>query len=148
MSELSRADYYRIMCEARGIDTPCAKCSGTGELSYSSTATWRGGIGGQAFTSGVCCHCWGSGDAHRPWTNLRELEDKHRTELRKACASDVAKRCGATLSDMSEPVIELCAILDDVSSPRKRKVRPRWFYMLCQVLSRELKLSIGDEVGE
>ena len=54
----SRADYIRH---------PCAECGGSGYRLYASTATWRGGIGGQAMTTDVCDKCWGSGDATKPW---------------------------------------------------------------------------------
>lgn len=47
----------------RGVETPCPKCHGAGGRMYPSTSTWRGGVGGQSFTRGVCDACWGSGDA-------------------------------------------------------------------------------------
>ena len=50
-----------------------ARCSGFGVIAYGSTATWRGGAGGQMVTSGVCDHCWGSGSHSKPWLNLRTL---------------------------------------------------------------------------
>lgn len=58
----------------RGVETACPKCGGSGAIWYGSTAMWRGGIGGAAMTRGACSTCWGSGDADRPWTNLRNLE--------------------------------------------------------------------------
>jgi len=65
----------RYLEEIRGIskDNICPKCGGIGERTYSSTSTWRGGIAGQMLTDGICDTCWGSGDATRPWTNLRVL---------------------------------------------------------------------------
>ena len=45
----------------------CTSCSGHGKRTYGSTATWRGGLGGQMMTNGVCDGCWGSGDRHNPW---------------------------------------------------------------------------------
>jgi len=62
----------------RGIDIqmgdkPCPKCGGVGHRAYGNTSTWRGGIGGQMITDGICDECWGSGNAAKPWTNLREL---------------------------------------------------------------------------
>lgn len=54
--------------------TPCVGCAGLGVKAYGSTATWRGGIGGQAITNDICDTCWGSGDASRPWLNLREYD--------------------------------------------------------------------------
>jgi hypothetical protein len=51
----------------------CGECMGAGIKGYSDTTTWRGGIGGQAMTSGVCDKCWGSGIHERPGVNLRTL---------------------------------------------------------------------------
>ena len=62
-------------CEAyRDVRTPCEVCGGWGVVTYGSTATWRGGIGGQAMTPGVCDRCWGSGDEHRRWPSWRETD--------------------------------------------------------------------------
>lgn len=59
----------------RGIEVgeQCDRCQGAGSYMYSSTATWMGGIGGQAMTVGVCDKCWGSGKKNKPWTNLRAV---------------------------------------------------------------------------
>lgn len=59
----------------RGIepDNVCKKCGGTGKYTYSSTATFMGGIGGQSLTVSVCDKCWGSGDEKEPWVNLRKI---------------------------------------------------------------------------
>ncbi len=51
----------------------CERCQGTGGITYGSTATWHGGIGGSAMTYDVCNKCWGSGNANRPWTNLKRV---------------------------------------------------------------------------
>ena len=64
----------------RGIATEldaCPGCGGSGVKTYGSTLTWRtspGSFGGQMMTDGVCDKCWGSGDRHRPWANLRKLQ--------------------------------------------------------------------------
>ena len=70
---------YDDMLLWRGIDRlageePCTECGGSGIRVYGSTATWRGGIGGQAITHDVCDRCWGSGRADKPWTNLRKKQ--------------------------------------------------------------------------
>ncbi len=51
----------------------CTRCHGSGGITYGSTATWRGGIGGAAMTHDVCNLCWGSGWDNRPWTNLKKV---------------------------------------------------------------------------
>ena len=64
---------YGGTCREFIVDEGCAcsECGGSGYCSYSSTATWRGGVGGQSFTNDVCERCWGSGDASRPWPSHR-----------------------------------------------------------------------------
>jgi hypothetical protein len=52
----------------------CRECGGSGYKLYGSTATWRGGIGGQAMTDGVCDYCWGSGSNSKPWPSWRKYE--------------------------------------------------------------------------
>ena len=56
----------------RGVANPCERCDGLGVRVYGSTATWHGGIGGQACTLDVCDRCWGSGDEFRRWLSHRE----------------------------------------------------------------------------
>jgi len=86
-------DYERFL-EARGVETPCERCHGLGTRTYGSTATWRGGIGGQMVTTSVCDKCWGSGDAHRPWRSWREIEllvaENARMKAKKAAADKAA----------------------------------------------------------
>jgi hypothetical protein len=53
----------------------CSKCGGTGYRAYGSTSTWRGGIGGQAITSGICDSCWGSGRSDKTFGNLRLIKN-------------------------------------------------------------------------
>jgi hypothetical protein len=60
----------------RNIETLCTVCSGAGVRAYSSTTGWHGGIGGQMMISGVCDHCWGSGDEHRHGADLRRIESE------------------------------------------------------------------------
>ena len=59
--------------DREGGDTPCKECAGSGVRAYGNTTTWRGGIGGQMITSDICDKCWGSGNAEKPWMNLRRL---------------------------------------------------------------------------
>jgi len=72
LAERKDRHYFDVL-ELRGLspERACEKCRGFGITMYASTATWRGGIGGQALTQDVCCQCWGSGDAKRPWKSWR-----------------------------------------------------------------------------
>lgn len=54
-------------------DKPCLACGGSGARAYANTATWHGGVGGNMITSDICDKCWGSGNAEKPWVNLRQL---------------------------------------------------------------------------
>lgn len=66
--------FYQRVWDERGVRTPCGDCSGMGVKVYGSTATWRGGVGGQAMTSDICDKCWGSGDISRPWPSRRAMK--------------------------------------------------------------------------
>jgi DnaJ-class molecular chaperone len=64
---------YSSTCREFLIDEnrACKDCGGSGYKLYGSTATWRGGVGGQMMIEDVCDKCWGSGDADRPWPSHR-----------------------------------------------------------------------------
>jgi len=61
-----------------GEGEECPTCQGHGKRLYGSTSTWRGGIGGQAFTTDVCDSCWGSGLKDCPWPSHREFYEMKR----------------------------------------------------------------------
>lgn len=75
-------DLLKRMLAWRGLAyrEPCKECGGSGVVTYGSTATWRGGIGGSAMTEDVCDKCWGSGDADKPWPSHREFYAMKRKE--------------------------------------------------------------------
>lgn len=79
----NRRDGHRLLIEERGVRDVCNDCDGLGTKSYGSTATWRGGVGGQAFTTDVCNKCWGSGDSGRKWPSHSEIQSL-RERLAKA----------------------------------------------------------------
>ena len=66
----------------------CGHCT-NGRRAYASTATWLGGIGGQAITVDVCDRCWGTGrsdvtgaDLRRGFAALKQAE-RERDEARE-----------------------------------------------------------------
>lgn len=65
-------DTHQRFLDWRGVETPCQLCNGSGRITYSNTATWRGGNGGSAITADVCNRCWGTGDEHRKGVNLHK----------------------------------------------------------------------------
>jgi len=102
-----REALLKYFLELRGVETPCKKCGGTGVITYGSTSTWRGGIGGQSMTNDVCDTCWGSGDAVRTWVNLRKAssEKKAREEMILKQAKQIADstaQCNTLRSSVDE----------------------------------------------
>ena len=57
----------------RDINELCRGCGGSGNKTYGNTSTWKHRVGGQSITQDVCDECWGSGDATKPYRNLKEL---------------------------------------------------------------------------
>lgn len=118
-----------------GPSQKCQTCQGQGWKWYGSTATWRGGIGGQAMTQDVCDDCWGSGDRDYPGYDIREAEAKHRTSVRQEANEHLARRLGAGLR-LEQGQLELAEELEKWS--RKRKAT-REFVNLASILADELR---------
>ncbi len=77
-----RDEHFQDFLLMRGVENPCKQCGGIGVRVYGSTAMWRSGIGGQMVCSGVCDKCWGSGDADKPWTDLRKVDSLYEENKR------------------------------------------------------------------
>jgi len=111
--------------ENRGIETPCSRCGGSGVRAYANTATWNRGVGGNMITSDVCDHCWGSGDEHRKWVNLRDKQaDLARERARLSELEGVDKVLDDTMEivkKQDETIDELKARLNEV-----RKLADKW----------------------
>lgn len=105
----------------RGIDVrdACPTCDGRGSRWYSSTSLWRGGVGGAAFTRGVCDDCWGSGDVGRHWTDLRRLEAEQDVRVAELAASLLQDRLLVRFDHMRPALSALCDVLDRESRRRK-----------------------------
>jgi hypothetical protein len=110
---------FREMLRWRGIETECHVCHGTGSKLYGSTSTWRGGVGGCSMTWGVCDHCWGSGDEHEKWANLRSLESKRADWENEQCLSYFARKTGASLSTVRRYLTAVADILEREERRRK-----------------------------
>lgn len=126
-------EHYKWMLDARDIETPCMKCQGMGSRAYGSTATWHGGMGGASITSDVCDHCWGSGDEHRHWTDLRRLKsgEDHRVHLR--AGELLAHRCGVGLRTLLPGLDEL--VLELRKFERQRRPRTYGFGTVAHCLA-------------
>ena len=136
---------HRHYLDWLGIETPCARCGGSGRYVYGSASTWRRGVGGCAMTTDVCDRCWGSGDANHPWTNLREREASEKKRIEERAADLFARRLGARINTL-RPAMEAIALeLDRLS--RGRKERPYHFADSCEMLAKLLRaLAKGERV--
>lgn len=118
-----------------GPDEPCPHCRAQGWRQYSSTATWRGGLGGQAFCQDVCDQCWGSGDLTYPGYDIRKAEAKFRSQVRAEAAEHLQRRMGAGLR-LDVGLLELAEELERFSKKRKAT---RDFVNLAAILALELR---------
>jgi hypothetical protein len=100
-------EYSRFL-SWRGIEKPCDECGGRGSKAYSNTATWRGGVGGQMVTEGVCSACWGSGDALRKGADLRKLGGELSAAQARVGELEKALRDTSMLSAENSLALESC----------------------------------------
>lgn len=114
----------------------CGACGGWGVRSYSSTATWRGGMGGRAMAQDVCDTCWGSGSVTKTWLNLRTRRDQTDEEVTRRAMTLLADVCMAGYSTMAPARLALAAELEKLGVGRK--TRPAFFQELCQSLVKVL----------
>lgn len=116
----------------RNVHTPCERCKGLGHCSYSNGATYHDhSVATQAFQDDICDHCWGSGDAHSPWTNVLELERSEKDWEEEQCLKYLAQRSGATLPRIKSRFLQLADMCAKES--RRRKLpdgeSPFWWSM-------------------
>lgn len=121
----------------------CPKCNGWGVLTYPSTATWRGGIGGAAMTSDVCDACWGTGDASRSGADLRKLRNEEDARVARRAVSLITDSVAATAKSTRPALEALCAELDRLA--RGRKKRPWFFREAAAAIARILRRSMEGE---
>lgn len=129
----------------------CEACRGNGVRTYSNTATWRGGIAGQACTQDVCDKCWGSGDRHNPWTDIRKLEQK-RTDWQEDQVFDyIHRKLGMNFDTFKYAVEQLAKYCD--KQERRRKLpegRPErmdefWYRHTWHAMSNMLQRLVSHE---
>lgn len=141
---------WQHMLDWRNVESPCPKCNGSGVRMYGSTATWRGGIGGQMCTSDVCDQCWGSGDEHRKGADLRQLMATRRAWEEEQCLKYFAHRTGATLGITRKHMGAIAEILDRETRRRKTPFDAErgqfwWFQTLEMVSAALLKFAELDK---
>lgn len=115
-------EHYQTMYRYRGIEVPCKTCHGWGVRTYSGTSTWRGGIGGNMCTKDVCDACWGSGDAHEPWLNLRQARQEQRAWESARAIEWMAREFAVNSGLYRQGLLDLADLAEQQS--RKRKLPP------------------------
>lgn len=143
---MSYASQLEVLRRLRNIEEPCTRCNGTGSLLYSSTATWRGGMGGAAMTRDVCDRCWGSGDLARPWTDLRRLRNEENAQVARRAGEYLADRCGVRLRSLLPGLDELIAELDKFAMQRRK--RPYGFTIAARSLAGALRDMVAAKRAE
>lgn len=130
-------DFMRL----RGIKgEACVQCNGIGVKMYSSTATWRGGVGGAAMTRDVCDTCWGSGEKDKTWTNLRTIAQETERRVAERAVTVIADRAGANFATSRGSVEKIIEMLDQAC--RKRSVS-FWDVAMFNSLANLLRTAIG-----
>lgn len=149
---MTREEMRKALRDLRGIYDPCDRCQGMGVCGYSSTATWRGGVGGQAFTSDICSVCWGSGDKSRPWLDLRKLETKQQAWEESQVLEYLSRRLGCGLSKIPERILQLADLCEKQANRRKLPEGEHAFWwnsewhMLAQILKSLISKNENDAV--
>jgi len=140
---MQETDEYQRMLQWRSVESPCPKCHGSGVRTYGSTATWRGGIGGQAMTVDACDQCWGSGDEHRKGADLRELMATRRAWDEGQCLQYFAHRTGATLTITRKHMAAIAEILERETHRRKTPFDVErgqfWWFRTLEMVSAALR---------
>lgn len=139
-------EFLSLVHRRRNVRVPCDKCSGLGGRWYSSGSTWRGGMGTARCEHDVCDACWGSGDASRPWTNIREVEKHRRAWESEQCAMWLAQRVGANFGHVRDGLAELLAVIEKESRRRKLPagVDMFWYARTCETIASVLRELTGE----
>lgn len=91
-AELAEEAVMRLVAVVRTLaGVACGRCGGEGQRTYASTAGWRGGVGGQSLTHGVCDGCWGTGRRDRTGLDRRRIEDAIGAAWLRASKGDLAE---------------------------------------------------------
>lgn len=108
----------------RGVEDPCLLCKGSGIVSYSSGATWRGGMGTTSVERDVCDRCWGTGDRYRSGTDLRKLRDEEASRVAKKAISLLAETAGAPHPGCMAAVFHISQALEKLADKRGAPAAP------------------------
>lgn len=121
----------------------CAACLGHGRRKYGSGSTWRGGVGICAITEGLCDKCWGSGDADRPFTNLREMCDRYEERI----ATATLEKLVATKWSKASELTAVAAVLKSIGEGRTARGKLSfWGMRLCEAIAHVLDTAAKESV--
>ena len=125
----------------RGVDNPCSACMGMGVRRYSSGSTWRGGMGTASYAHDVCDQCWGSGDADKPWTNIREVEKQRREWEAEQCAKWLAERAGVSMCNLKDGLTHIIGAIEKEAKRRKLPagVHAFWYARTAEIVASALR---------
>lgn len=118
--ERSPEDQARL--DWRYVTDPCEICEGRGLRPYSTSATWRGGLGAPSHGHDidVCDRCWGTGDRFRRGADLRVMRDEEAARIAEAAVTAIAEAAGATMDSCRVYVLELVRVLRGLEERRRR----------------------------
>jgi hypothetical protein len=100
-------------------------------------------MGGASMTKDVCDRCWGSGDEHEHFVDLRRLRATEDHRVAERAAELFSQRCGVGLKSIRPGLLEL--IGEPEKFGRGRKVRAEGFDVVCRCLASLLKELYEEE---
>lgn len=121
---------------SRYVEEVCPRCHGYGQRSYANTATWRGGMGGQAITQDVCDVCWGTGDRANPGYNIREWESRRAEDVSRRARCLLDESMGAGIGILGPAQLVLAEYLEKLA---RKRTTDRETEALARILSRRLR---------
>jgi len=122
----------------------CTKCRGSGVRIYSSTATWRGGMGGAAMTRDVCDECWGTGDQDRHGVDLRAQRDNWNQSVATEAGKLLSESVGGYLTVTHPAINAIAGELEKLASGRTHATRAPFFDDLAKSLAKTLRKMTTD----
>lgn len=119
MTDGIRIEVFKVYAlRWRGVRTACVTCNGSGGRWYGSGATWRGGAGTATPEHDVCDSCWGSGDAERPWMDLRKHLAEVDMHIAERAVDLLARSVGATMHNTHPAIAVIVDMLDKLANRR------------------------------
>jgi hypothetical protein len=103
-------------------------------------------MGAAAMTYAECDHCWGSGDEHDHWEDLRKLEAEEKERVVQLASTFLETRLGVGLRTLEPALRELCNELDKFE--RQRRPRPYGFDTVSRCLAKVIREMLDAKTPE